>query len=56
VVSELQSQVRNLGGKTEDDESILASAHRVLVNFRDSLSNGDKGVIAEVHGARISSR
>jgi uncharacterized protein (TIGR02284 family) len=48
VVSELQGEVRTLGGKPEDDGSVLASAHRVFVNLRDSLSKGDKGVIAEV--------
>ena len=48
VVNELQQQVKVLGGKAEDDGSILASAHRVFVNLRDSLSKGDKGVVEEV--------
>jgi uncharacterized protein (TIGR02284 family) len=48
VVSELQEQVRLLGGKPQDDGSALASAHRVFLNIRDSLSKGDKGVVEEV--------
>jgi uncharacterized protein (TIGR02284 family) len=48
VVSELQQQVKMLGGNAEDDGSILASAHRVFLNIRDSLGKGDKGVVAEV--------
>jgi len=48
VVTELQEQVRMLGGKPQDDGSALASAHRVFLNIRDSLSKGDKGVVDEV--------
>jgi uncharacterized protein (TIGR02284 family) len=48
VVNELQEQVRVLGGKPEDDGSVLASAHRMFLNVRDSLSKGDKGVVEEV--------
>jgi len=48
VVRELQTQVRSLGGEPETAGSILGSAHRVFLNIRDSLSKGDKGVIAEV--------
>ncbi len=48
IVNELQGTVRSLGGQPEDDGSVLASAHRVFVNLRDSLNKGDTGVIAEV--------
>jgi uncharacterized protein (TIGR02284 family) len=48
VVNELQEQVRILGGKPQDDGSALASAHRMFLNIRDSLSKGDKGVVEEV--------
>jgi uncharacterized protein (TIGR02284 family) len=48
VVNELQEQVRILGGKPQDDGSVLASAHRMFLNIRDSLSKGDKGVVEEV--------
>ena len=48
VVSDLQGEVRRLGGEPEDDGSILAAAHRVFVNLRDALSKGDAAVISEV--------
>ena len=48
VASELQDQVKELGGKPEDDGSVLGSAHRVFLSVRDSLSKGDKGVVEEV--------
>lgn len=48
VASELQAQVRVLGGKPENSSSILGSAHRAFLNLRDSLSKGDKGVVEEV--------
>jgi uncharacterized protein (TIGR02284 family) len=48
VVNDLQEQVRVLGGKPQDDGSVLASAHRMFLNVRDSLSKGDKGVVEEV--------
>lgn len=48
VASELQDEVRRLGGDPKDDGTILAAAHRVFVNLRDSLSKGDEAVINEV--------
>jgi uncharacterized protein (TIGR02284 family) len=48
VASELQDEVRRLGGEPKDDGTILAAAHRVFVNLRDSLSKGDESVINEV--------
>lgn len=48
VANDLQQQVSALGGKPEDEGSMLASAHRVFLNVRDSLSKGDKGVVEEV--------
>jgi uncharacterized protein (TIGR02284 family) len=48
VAQELQSEVRILGGDPETAGSLLGSAHRVFLNIRDSLSKGDKGVVAEV--------
>lgn len=48
VVTDLQDQVRNLGGEPPDDGSILASAHRVFLKVRDSMSQGDKSVVEEV--------
>lgn len=48
VATALQDEVRRLGGEPRDDGSILAAAHRVFVNLRDSLSKGDDAVINEV--------
>ena len=48
IATELQDEVRRLGGEPKDDGTILAAAHRVFVNLRDSLSKGDEAVINEV--------
>lgn len=48
IASELQDEVRRLGGEAKDDGTILAAAHRAFVNLRDSLSKGDEAVINEV--------
>ena len=48
VVSDLQGHVRTLGGKPEDDGTVLAASHRMFLKLRESLSKGDKGVIDEV--------
>lgn len=49
VVSELQTQVRHLGGEPEDDGTILAGAHRVFLDLKAKLTgHDDKAVINEV--------
>lgn len=48
VAGVLQRQVRNLGGKPDDDGTVLASAHRLFVNLRKTLSSGDTAVVDEV--------
>ena len=49
VVSNLQQQVRSLGGNPEDDGTLLAGAHRVFLNLKATLSGkDDKAIIAEV--------
>jgi len=48
VATDLQSQVRALGGNPEEEGSILAAGHRVFVSIRDSLSKGDESVVDEV--------
>ncbi|KAA0070278.1 PA2169 family four-helix-bundle protein [Rhodanobacter sp. T12-5] len=49
VASTLQQCVRSLGGKPEDDGTVLASAHRMFVNLRTSLTSADnKAVVDEV--------
>lgn len=45
----LQECVRSLGGDPEDDGTVLASAHRMFVNLRASLTKMDnKAVVDEV--------
>jgi uncharacterized protein (TIGR02284 family) len=48
VVTELQGQVRTLGGKPDEDGSILAAGHRVFLKIRDSVTKGDDSVVDEV--------
>jgi uncharacterized protein (TIGR02284 family) len=48
VASDLQGEVRRLGGEPKDDGTILAAAHRVFVNLKDSLTKGDEAVVNEV--------
>lgn len=48
VASSLQQQVRALGGKPDDKGTVLASAHRVFTNLRNSISKGDTAVVDEV--------
>lgn len=49
IATTLQDCVRSLGGKAEDDGTVLASAHRMFVNLRTSLTKDDnKAVVNEV--------
>jgi uncharacterized protein (TIGR02284 family) len=49
VASALQQRVRMLGGKPEEEGTVLASAHRMFVNLRASLTSHDnKAVVDEV--------
>lgn len=48
LVTQLQGQVRTLGGTPEDDGTLLGSAHRVFTNLRNRVAGGDKAVIDEV--------
>ncbi|HET6432939.1 PA2169 family four-helix-bundle protein [Dyella sp.] len=48
VTNQLQKQVRMLGAKPDDDGTVLARAHRMFVNLRNSLSSGDTAVVDEV--------
>lgn len=49
VVSNLQQQVRSLGGNPEDDGTLLAGAHRVFLNLKATLTGkDDEAIIAEV--------
>lgn len=48
LTAELQGEVRKLGGKPEDDGTVLASAHRVFLNLKNSLASDDQSVVNEV--------
>jgi uncharacterized protein (TIGR02284 family) len=48
AVTLLRQAVRHEGGEPADDGTVLASAHRVFVDMRSSMSKGDKAVIEEV--------
>ena len=48
VASELQDEVRRLGGEAKEDGTLLAAAHRAFVNLKDSLTKGDEAVINAV--------
>lgn len=49
AAGKLQQGVRSLGGEPEDDGTVLASAHRMFVNLRASVtSNDNKAVVDEV--------
>lgn len=49
VASDLQAEVRRLGGNPEDDSSFLAAAHRAFMNLKEMVSSrDDQAVIEEV--------
>lgn len=49
VASQLQAEVRRLGGNPEDDSSFLAAAHRTFMNLREAFTGrDDKAIIEEV--------
>lgn len=47
AATQLQQCVRSLGGKPEDDGTVLASAHRVFVNLRSHLSAHDNTAVVD---------
>jgi len=49
VATQLQAEVRRLGGNPEDDGTALAAAHRVFLNLKAAVtSRDDKAIIDEV--------
>ena len=48
LTAELQAEVRNLGGKPEDEGSVLGSAHRLFLNLKNAVTGSDQGVVNEV--------
>jgi uncharacterized protein (TIGR02284 family) len=45
---QLQDEVRSLGGTPEDDGTLLAGAHRMFLNLRNSMSSDDVTIIDQV--------
>lgn len=48
IASELQDEVRRLGGDPKDDGTVLAAAHRAFLNLKDAVTKGDEAVVNEV--------
>ncbi len=49
VASQLQAEVRRLGGNPEDDSSFLAAAHRTFMNLKTAITGkDDKAIVEEV--------
>ena len=44
---EIEAKIREVGGTPEDEGTMLASAHRVLMRLRDAVSKGDIAVVDE---------
>ena len=56
LTAELQSEVRGLGGKPEDDGTILASAHRVFLNLKHAAGAATRASSPRSSPARTTSR
>lgn len=48
LTTELQSKVRALGGEPESDGTLLAGAHRMFLNLRNSMSSDDTTIVDQV--------
>lgn len=48
LTTQLQSEVRTLGGTPEDHGTILAGAHRMFLNLRNSMSSDDVAIVDQV--------
>ncbi|TVV76823.1 ferritin-like domain-containing protein [Sphingomonas solaris] len=49
VATDLQAQVRTLGGEPETDSSLLAAAHRTFMDLKQAITGkDDKAIIQEV--------
>lgn len=48
LTAELQAEVRGLGGEPEDDGTVLASAHRVFLDLKNTVTGSDQSVVSEV--------
>jgi uncharacterized protein (TIGR02284 family) len=46
--AELKTEIRGMGGKPEDDGTILASAQRMFLNLKNAVMGSDQGIVDEV--------
>ena len=47
IAGEIETHIRQAGGTPDDEGTMLASAHRVLMKLRDMVSKGDIAVVDE---------
>ena len=47
LAGEIEAKIREGGGTADDEGTMLASAHRVLMKLRDAVSKGDVAVVDE---------
>ena len=47
VANDIEGRIRSLGGTPEEEGTLLASAHRVLIKLRELVSTGDVAVVDE---------
>ena len=47
IKGDLENAIRSAGGTPDDEGTMLASAHRVLMRLRDAVSKGDIAVVDE---------
>jgi uncharacterized protein (TIGR02284 family) len=48
LTTQLQAEVRTLGGEPEADGTILASAHRMFLNLKNKMTGSDQSIVDEV--------
>jgi len=48
LTTELQSEVRSLGGTPDEDGTMLAAARRIFINLRNTMAGSDQSIIDEV--------
>jgi uncharacterized protein (TIGR02284 family) len=46
-ISELESQIKNLGGTPDRGSSFLASLHRIWLEYKANINDGDEAVLEE---------
>lgn len=47
IAGEIETHIRQVGGTPDEEGTMLASAHRVLMKLRDVVSSGDIAVVDE---------